>query len=84
MSKAERAIDPVDFTSIQRTKDFINSLPNDVRVCPEHGEPVVIQVSGLSLNSGASPPFDKAAFTACCDAALKRVTDAIAMHSLRR
>ena len=84
MSKAERAIDPADFTAIQRTKDFINSLPDDVRVCPEHGEPVIIRESDLSLNSGAGPPFGKAAFTACCDTALKRVTDAIAMRNLRR
>ena len=43
MAKAERAIDPADFTSIPRTKDFIDTLPEDVRVCPEHGEPVVIR-----------------------------------------
>lgn len=84
MAKTERAIDPMDFTSIPRTKDFINSLPEDVRICPEHGEAVVIRESDISLNPGPGAPFGKAAFTACCEPALKRVTDAIALANVQR
>jgi len=84
MAKAERAIDPMDFTSIPRTKDLMNSLPDDVRICPEHEEPVVIRESDMSLNPGHGAPFGEAAFTACCEPALKRVTDAIALANLRR
>lgn len=84
MANAERAIDPGDFTSIPRTKDFISGLPEDVRVCPEHGEPVVIRESDIALNPGAGPPFGNAAFVACCERALNNVINAITMQNLRR
>jgi len=84
MPKAEKSIGPADFTSIPRTKDFIDALPEDVRVCPEHGEPVVIRESDIALDPGTGPPFGKAAFTACCQSALGRVTNAITMHNHRR
>lgn len=84
VAKVERAIDPMDFSSIPRTKDFVNSLPENVRFCREHGEPVVIRESEISLNPGAGPPFAKAAFIACCEAALNNVLSAIAIDNTRR
>jgi hypothetical protein len=38
MRKAQKAIDPSEFTAIPRIKDFINLLPKEVRVCSQHGE----------------------------------------------
>jgi hypothetical protein len=84
MTKAQKAIDPVDFTSIPRTKDFIDCLPDEVRVCSEHGESVGIRESDMSLNPGPGAPFGKADFVACCDAAIDKVIDAIRQHNLRR
>ena len=65
MAKGERSIDPMDFSSIPRTRDFINSLPESERVCAEHGEAVVICLSDFVVSPGAGPPFGKAAFQAC-------------------
>jgi hypothetical protein len=77
MAKMKKPIDPRDFTAIPRIKDFINALPENVRVCSEHGEPVYISESDLSLNPGAGPPFGKADFIACCEPALKKVVTAV-------
>jgi hypothetical protein len=60
MAKVKKPIDPRDFTAIPRMKDFINALPESVRVCSEHGEAVYISESDLSLNPGAGPPFGNA------------------------
>ena len=57
MAKVERSINPMDFSSIPRTRDFMNSLPESVRVCPEHGEAVVINESELFLESWRRSPF---------------------------
>ena len=77
MAKVKKPIDPRDFTAIPRMKDFINALPANLRVCSEHGESVYITESDLSLNPGAGPPFGKADFIACCEAALNKVVKAV-------
>lgn len=79
----ERAIDPMEFSSIPRTKDFMDSLPESVRVCAEHGKAVAINLSDLFLSPGAGPPFGKAAFQACCESSLNKVLTAIHMQNLR-
>ena len=81
MAKVERPIDPMDFSSIPRTRDFINSLPESERVCAEHGEAVVICLSDFVLSPEAGPPFGKAAFQACCESALNKVLMAIHMQN---
>lgn len=81
MAKVERSINPVDFSSIPRTRDFINSLPESERVCTEHGEAVVICLSDFVLSTGAGPPFGEAAFQACCESALNKVLMAIHMQN---
>jgi hypothetical protein len=58
-------------------KDFINVLPENIRVCGEHGEPVYISESDLSLSPGAGPPFGKADFIACCESVLNKVVNAV-------
>ena len=77
MATVKKSIDPRDFTAIARMKDRINALPENVRVCSEHGESVYITESDLSLNPGAGPPFGKAEFVACCEAALNKVVNAV-------
>jgi hypothetical protein len=81
MAKVERSIDPMDFSSIPRTRDFINSLPESERVCAEHGEAVVICLSDFVLSPGPSLPFGKAAFQACCESALNKALMAIPMQN---
>ncbi len=83
MIKAQRAIDPADFTAIPRTKDFINNLHHDVRVCVQHEEPIVIRESEFLPNPGPAAPFAKAAFVACCDAAIDKVIFAIRAQNFR-
>ena len=82
MLKAQRAIEPVDFSSIPRIKDLIDDLPNDVRVCQQHDEPVVIRESEFLPNQGPAAPFAKAAFVGCCDGAIANVLSAIGVQSL--
>jgi hypothetical protein len=83
MVKAQRAIDPSEFSAIPRTKDLINRLPEAVRVCSKHGEEVTIRESDFSLNPGAGPPFAKASYIACCDEAIEILIAAIILESQR-
>jgi hypothetical protein len=83
MVKAQRAIHPSDFSAIPRTKDLINRLPEKVRVCSQHGEAVMIRESDISLNTGAGPPFGKASYVACCDAAIEKLINAIIEEAQR-
>jgi hypothetical protein len=75
MVKAQRQIDPADFTAIPRTKDMIKTLPEEIRICSEHGEEVSINESEFLPNPGA--PFAKAAYIGCCDAAIDKVIEGI-------
>lgn len=77
MVKAQRVIHPSDFSAIPRTRDLINRLPEEVRVCSEHGETVTIRESDISLNTGGGPPFGKASYFACCDGAIEKLINAI-------
>ena len=77
MATVKKRIDPRDFTAIPRMKAFINALPENMRVCGEHGQPVYISESDLSLNPGAGPAFGKADFVACCEPALNKVFTAM-------
>ena len=77
MRIAEKAIDPRDFSEIPRMRDFIDRLPESVRLCQEHSEPIVIRESDFMQNPGASPPFGKASFVACCEFALNKFANAV-------
>ena len=77
MIKAQMPIPPSQLSDIPRTKALINRLPEEVRICSEHGEAVAIMESDMSLNQGGGIPFARASYVACCDAAIQRLIDAI-------
>ena len=81
---AKRSIEPVDFSSIPRTKDLIKQLPTHARVCLAHNQAVEIHESEFLPNPGPSVPFAKADYVACCDTAIDRVIGCIALENLRR
>ena len=60
MEMAQEKIHPSDFTRIPWFREIIKTLPEELRVCGEHGEAVHIEESDFSSNSGSSAPFGKA------------------------
>ena len=52
---------------------MLKTLPEDICICSEHGEEVTISESEFQPNPGACAPFAKAAYTACCNAAIDNV-----------
>jgi hypothetical protein len=84
MGKAQRPIDPADFTAIPRTRELIKSLPEEIRVCSEHGEEVTIRESEFLPNPGAGAPFAKAAFVGCCDTAINKVLESIRKAQIKQ
>ena len=83
MTKAQRTISPSELSDIPRTKQLIARLPEEVRVCSEHGEAVTIMESDLSLNQSGGIPFHRASYVGCCDAAIERLIDAIITEAQR-
>lgn len=77
MIKAQRQIDPADFTAIPRAKKVISTLPKEIRICAEHSEEVTILESDFSSNPGPSAPFGKAALVGCCDGQIERVIESL-------
>jgi hypothetical protein len=73
MGKVQRPINPSDFTAIPRTRELIKNLPEEIRICSEHGEEVTINESEPIPNPGDGAPFAKAAYTGCCDAVIDKV-----------
>jgi hypothetical protein len=73
MAKVRRPIDPSDFSAIPRIREVIKTLPEEVRICPRHGEEITIQEGDFSSNPGAFAPFAKADWVGCCDEAIDRV-----------
>jgi len=69
----QRPINPADFTAIPKTRELIKGLPEEIRLCSEHGEEVTINESERIPNPSDGAPFAKAAYTGCCDAAIDRV-----------
>jgi hypothetical protein len=77
MIKAQIPIPPAQLSDIPRTKDLINRLPPEMRICSRHGEAVAIMESDFSLNQGGGIPFAKASYVSCCNAAIEKLIDAI-------
>ncbi len=73
MEKAQRPINPSDFTSIPRIREIMKKLPDEIRICSECGEEVTISESEFLPTSSDSAPFAKAAFVGCCDSAIDKV-----------
>jgi hypothetical protein len=56
---------------------MIKTLPEELRICPEHGEEVNIQEGPVSPNIDYVSPFKKANWVACCDDAIDRVMEGV-------
>jgi len=70
-------IDPSDFTRIPWFREVIKTLPEEIRVCGEHGEVVHIEESDFSSNPGSSAPFGEAHWVGCSKEAIHRVKLAV-------
>src|SRR6266478_4032776 len=73
MEMVREPIHPSDFTRIPWFREVIKTLPEEIRVCGEHGESVHIEESDFSSNPGPSAPFAKAHWVGCSKEALRRV-----------
>ncbi len=82
MTKAQRPIDPRDFTRIPRWREIIRTLPEEIRVCGEHGEEVEIKLGVEPLpNQGSGVPFSEANWEGCSLEAIDRVRRGV-QHTL--
>lgn len=70
-------IHPSDFTRIPWFREVIKTLPEEIRVCGEHGEAVHIEEYDFSSNPGPSAPFAKADWVGCSEVAIHRVMVAV-------
>jgi hypothetical protein len=77
MAKAQRPIDHREFTAIPRIREMMRTLPEEDRICSEHGEEVIIQESEFLPHPGAGAPFAKAAFVGCCDAVIDKTLEGL-------
>jgi hypothetical protein len=73
----ERSIEPSDFTAIPRTREMIRSLPDMIRICPEHGQEVTIRDGALLPNQGGGVPFAEANWEGCCDEVIEGVRETL-------
>jgi len=77
MRRVQRPIDPSDFNAIPRMREIIRTLPEEIRVCPKHGELATIEEGDLLPNQGAGVPFAGANWVSCCDEAIDRVIEGV-------
>src|SRR6266446_6678791 len=75
--KVQGPIEPPDFAAIPRIRELIKTLPDEVRICPEHGEEVEIQEGPSSPNVDGVAPFKKASWVGCCDQAIDRAIEGV-------
>jgi|SRR5882724_9207194 len=73
----QEEIHPSDFTRIPWFREIIRTLPEEIRVCGEHGEAVHIEESDFSSNNWGSAPFGKAHWVGCSKEAIHRVVAAV-------
>jgi hypothetical protein len=77
MEMVQEEIHPSDFTRIPWFREVIKTLPEEIRVCGEHGEAVHIEESDFSSKPGPSAPFGKAYWVGCSKEAIHRVMAAV-------
>lgn len=77
MARVRRPIYPSDFTAIPRIREVIRTLPEAIRVCQEHGEPVTIEEEEPLLNQGGGVPFGGVNWVGCCNEAIDRVIEGV-------
>lgn len=73
----QKAIHHSYFTSIPRFRAVLGTLPEEIRVCPNHGDAVTIQESEFVPNPSFGAPFARADWVGCCDEAIDRVIDRV-------
>src|SRR6266566_4542387 len=77
MTRVQRPINPSDFSAIPRIREIIRTLPEELRLCPKHGELVGIEEGDLLPNQGGGVPFADANWVGCCDEAIDRVIEGV-------
>jgi hypothetical protein len=73
----QKTIDHSYFTLIPRFRAIISTLPDQLRICPRHGEEVRIQESDFVPSPSCVAPFKKADWVGCCKEAIDRVIDRV-------
>jgi hypothetical protein len=56
---------------------MIKTLPDEIRICPEHGEEVTLQEEPVSSNLDYVSNCKTANWVACCDDAIDRVMEGV-------
>ena len=56
---------------------MIKTLPDRIRICPEHGEEVTIQEGSPSQNAIGVAPFKEANWVGCCADAVDQVIEGV-------
>ena len=82
MPKVRRPIDPSEFTTIPRMREVIKTLPGQLRICPNHGEEVAIDLRAFAANQGDFAHFGEADWVGCCEDAIDRVVEAVRTKTL--
>lgn len=69
----QKRIEPCDFAAIPRSREMITTLPDSIRICPEHGDEVTIKEGSASRNVIGVAPCKEANWVGCCYDAIDRV-----------
>lgn len=77
MNMVRRPIDPNDFSRIPSIRAILKTLPEETRLCGEHGEAVHIEEYDFSSQSWGAAPFGKADWVGCSEEAIDRVIEAV-------
>lgn len=71
MERATRRVtDPFELSAISKFNERMKSEPGEPRLCPTHGEAVILSFVNFKQNPGPTPPFE-AVFSGCCEAAIR-------------
>ena len=73
----QRAIAPEYFSGIPKMRETLGTLPEDIRICPQHGEEIRIIESDPIPVPGDGASFGEAAFTGCCETAVDNAINGI-------
>jgi hypothetical protein len=69
MERATRRVTgPFELSAITKFKEKVKGSPDELRLCPAHGEAVNLDFVNFNDNADA-PPFE-ALFSGCCEAAI--------------
>lgn len=72
MERVTRQVtDPFELSAIAKFKEKMKRVPDEPRLCPEHGEAVRLDFVNFRESAGDVPSFE-ATFSGCCEAAIRR------------